>query len=116
MESALVEMKGAQGDGELGEKADLKFHLALAEASQNQLLMNLMNQVSGIMGQTMKETRRVWLFSKETTVDRLYVEHLAIYEAVKDQNEEAARNLMLFHLENVDAILQKYFLHTNSAK
>ncbi|MCL6574215.1 MAG: FadR family transcriptional regulator [Bacillus sp. (in: Bacteria)] len=116
LESALVEMKGAQGDGELGEKADLQFHLALAEASQNQLLMNLMNQVSGIMGATMKETRRVWLFSKETTVDRLYVEHLAIYEAVKNQNEEAARNLMLFHLENVDAILQKYFLHTNPAK
>lgn len=116
MEVALVEMKGAQGDGDLGEKADLKFHLAIAEASQNQLLMNLMNQVSGLMGETMRETRRVWLFSKETTVERLYNEHLAIYEAVVDQNEEGARKLMLVHLENVDAILQKYFLHTNSAK
>jgi GntR family transcriptional repressor for pyruvate dehydrogenase complex len=115
MESALVEMKRAHGDGELGEKADLQFHLALAEASQNKLLINLINQVSGLMGETMKETRRVWLFSKQTTLEKLYQEHLAIYEAVKDQNEELARNFMLVHLDNVDAILQKYFLFTNSA-
>jgi GntR family transcriptional regulator, transcriptional repressor for pyruvate dehydrogenase complex len=116
MERALEEMKGANGDEELGEKADLQFHLALAEASQNPLLMNLMNQVSGLMGETMKETRRVWLFSKQTSLERLYDEHLAIYEAVKDQDEERARNFMLVHLENVDAILQKYFQHTNLAK
>jgi GntR family transcriptional repressor for pyruvate dehydrogenase complex len=116
MERALEEMKGAHGDEELGEKADLQFHLALAEASQNPLLMNLMNQVSGLMGETMKETRRVWLFSKQTSLERLYDEHLAIYEAVKDQDEERARNFMLVHLENVDAILQKYFQHTNLAK
>lgn len=116
MERALEEMKGANGDEELGEKADLHFHLALAEASQNPLLMNLMNQVSGLMGEIMKETRRVWLFSKQTSLERLYDEHLAIYEAVKDKNEERARNFMLVHLENVDAILQKYFQHTNLAK
>jgi GntR family transcriptional regulator, transcriptional repressor for pyruvate dehydrogenase complex len=116
MERALEEMKGAHGDEELGEKADLQFHLALAEASQNPLLMNLMSQVSGLMGETMKETRRVWLFSKQTSLERLYDEHLAIYEAVKDQDEERARNFMLVHLENVDAILQKYFQHTNLAK
>ena len=37
------------------------------------------------MGETMKETRRVWLFSKQTTVERLYDEHMDIYEAVKRQ-------------------------------
>jgi GntR family transcriptional repressor for pyruvate dehydrogenase complex len=116
MENALLEMKGANGDGELGEKADLQFHLALAVASQNHLLMTLMNQVSGLMGVTMKETRRVWLFSKQTTVERLYHEHMAIYEAVKDQDEERARKFMLVHLENVDAILRKYFQLTISTK
>ena len=32
MEKALEEMKAANGDEELGEKADLQFHLAIAEA------------------------------------------------------------------------------------
>jgi GntR family transcriptional regulator, transcriptional repressor for pyruvate dehydrogenase complex len=109
IEMALEEMKSAQGDETLGEKADLQFHFALAAAAQNPLLLSLMNHVSGLMGETMKETRRVWLFSKQTTVERLYNEHKDIYEAIKEQDEEKASKFMLVHLENVEAILQKYF-------
>ncbi|GHI01153.1 FadR/GntR family transcriptional regulator [Neobacillus kokaensis] len=112
MEAALEAMLEAKGDGELGETADLQFHMALAEAAQNQLLLNLMNHVSELMVETMRETRKVWLFSKETTIEQLYKEHLAIYEAIKAQDEEAARNNLLIHLENVDSILGKYFHHT----
>lgn len=113
MEKALEDMKGAKGDETLGEKADLQFHFALADAAQNPLLLSLMNHVSGLMGETMKETRRVWLFSKETTMERLYEEHKDIYEAIKEQDEEKARKFMLVHLENVEAILQKYFQSAN---
>ncbi|MEH7501747.1 FadR/GntR family transcriptional regulator [Neobacillus drentensis] len=113
MEKALEEMKSAKGDETLGEKADLQFHFALADAAQNPLLLSLMNHVSGLMGETMKETRRVWLFSKQTTMERLYEEHKDIYEAIKEQDEEKARKFMLVHLENVEAILQKYFQSAN---
>lgn len=106
---ALREMKVAHGDEELGEKADLKFHFALAEASGNQLLVNLMNQVSGLMVETMRETRRLWLFSHQTTTERLFEEHLIIYEAIKEQNEEKAREAMMNHLDNVEGILERYF-------
>jgi GntR family transcriptional regulator, transcriptional repressor for pyruvate dehydrogenase complex len=109
MAVALEEMKRANGNEELGEKADLQFHLALAEASQNPLLMGLLKNVSGLMAETMKETRRLWLFSKQTTMERLYEEHLAIFEAIRDQDEEKARKNMLTHLENVEEILQKYY-------
>ncbi|KIY21764.1 FadR/GntR family transcriptional regulator [Mesobacillus subterraneus] len=108
MEEALEEMRMANGDEELGEKADLEFHLAIAESSQNPLLISLMNHVSGLMGETMKETRRLWLYSKQTTTDRLHDEHYAIYEAIKAQDPEAARHLMLAHIENVEDILYKY--------
>jgi GntR family transcriptional regulator, transcriptional repressor for pyruvate dehydrogenase complex len=111
MEEALKVMLEAKGDEELGEKADLQFHLTLAEASQNQMLISLMQHVSGMMGETMRETRRLWLFSKQTTIERLYQDHLSIYMAVKDQDEEVARQRMLNHLESVDAILKKYYMH-----
>ncbi|MCM3569708.1 FadR family transcriptional regulator [Neobacillus mesonae] len=112
MEAALEAMLGAKGDEELGETADLQFHMALAAAAQNQLLLSLMNHVSELMIETMRETRRVWLFSKETTTEQLYKEHFAIYEAIKAKNEEAARDSMILHIENVNAILGKYYQHT----
>lgn len=116
IESALLEMKKAHGNEELGEEADLKFHMAIAESSQNSLLINLMNHVSELMRETMKETRKVWLFSKQTTMERLYDEHKAIYETIKEQNAEGARQSMLDHLEKVEDILQKYFQHTGMPK
>ena len=74
MEEALEEMKVAHGNEELGEKADLNFHLAVASATQNSLLSQLLNNVSELMQETMKETRRIWLYSKQTTIGRLYEE------------------------------------------
>ncbi|MDE3838253.1 GntR family transcriptional regulator [Bacillus methanolicus] len=108
--NALQEMQHAHGNEELGEKADLQFHLSIAEASQNPLLLSLMNQVSELMVETMKETRRLWLFSKQTTMANLYEEHLEIYKAIASQNADKARTAMLQHLENVERILEKYFL------
>ncbi|WML43491.1 FadR/GntR family transcriptional regulator [Neobacillus sp. PS3-40] len=115
IEKALDMMKNAPNE-EIGEEADLQFHLAIAEAAQNPLLFSLMNHVSGLMEVTLKETRRVWVYSKQTTVEQLYNEHLAIYEAIKDQNDEMASHFMLVHLQNIEAILEKYFQQTNIKK
>ena len=108
IESALKEMQLASGNEELNEKADLAFHMSIAEATQNPLLVNLMNHVSGLIGETIKETRRLWLFSEQITVDRLYEEHRNIYLAIKEQDGEKARALMLDHLENVESVVDKY--------
>lgn len=116
MEKALQEMEAASGDEELGEEADLQFHLAISEASQNALLLSLMNHVSGLMGETMKETRKVWLFSKQTTIEKLAYEHYSIYKAIEKQDEEEARHFMKIHLENVEAVIRKYHADINYAK
>jgi GntR family transcriptional regulator, transcriptional repressor for pyruvate dehydrogenase complex len=113
IEQALEEMKEANGNEELGEKSDLQFHLAIAAASQNPLLMNLLLQISDIIQETMKETRRLWLYSKETTTDQLYSEHLEVYKAVLNQDASAASEAMLAHLNNVDRILGKFFDETD---
>ncbi|WP_445486656.1 FadR/GntR family transcriptional regulator [Niallia sp. 03133] len=109
MKEALNDMKAANGVEELGEKSDLQFHLAVAESSQNPLLTNLLLNVSDLMQETMKETRRLWLFSKQTTTERLYEEHLEIYQAIVDQDENRANAAMLYHLQKVEAVLHQYF-------
>lgn len=109
MKEALEEMSIAHGNEELGEKADLKFHLALASSTQNLLLVKLLNDVSDLMQETMKETRRIWIYSKQTTIEQLYEEHLAIYRAVEEQDGEKAGMSMKTHLNNVEEVIQKYF-------
>ncbi len=112
MEAALNGMKGALGNEELGETSDLQFHLAISEATQNPMLTKLLLQVSDLMQETMKETRRITLFSKEKSTERLYNEHLAIYEAIVAGNEEAARSALLLHLNNVEETLETFFEET----
>jgi len=109
LEGILEEMKNVEGDEELGEKADFEFHKAIANASHNPLLPNLLNQVSGLTIELMRETRRIWLFSKQTTIEQLYDEHMQIYLAIKQQNPELAELAMYSHLNNVEEILMKYF-------
>lgn len=47
MVQILENMKQAHGDGELGEKVDYQFHVAIATASQNPLLATILDQISG---------------------------------------------------------------------
>ncbi|MFC3883346.1 FadR/GntR family transcriptional regulator [Bacillus songklensis] len=108
MKEALEAMKAAAGNEELGERADFEFHMAIAAASKNPLLVNLMNNVSEMMIETMRETRRLWLYSKQTTSERLYQEHMQIYEAIVEQNPSKAQELMLTHLVAVEQVLMKY--------
>jgi GntR family transcriptional repressor for pyruvate dehydrogenase complex len=108
MEQALRDMKEGIGNDELGEKADLAFHMAVAAASHNPILVSLMNSVSEMMVEAMRETRRIWLFSKQTTTEKLLHDHTEIFEAIKEGNAEAAQERMLQHLTNVENVLHQY--------
>ena len=109
LKTILEKMKTVQGDGELGEKVDFEFHMAIADASHNPLLPNLLDQVSGLTIDLMRETRKIWLFSKQTTIEQLYDEHMQIFLAIKQQNTELAELAMHSHLSNVEKILMQYF-------
>ncbi|WP_339170672.1 FadR/GntR family transcriptional regulator [Anoxybacillus sp. FSL W8-1294] len=108
MQSALAQMREVIGDEELGEKADFLFHMAIAEATKNPLLVSLMNNVSGMMMETMRETRRIWLFAKQATTEQLLEDHIAIFEAIRDQNAELAQERMKEHLGHVEKVLANY--------
>ncbi|WP_018924432.1 FadR/GntR family transcriptional regulator [Salsuginibacillus kocurii] len=107
LNAALEEMKTASAENNVGESADVAFHLAIAQASSNQIMVDMMNQLSETLRKTMFESRRVWLFSEKQTLDRLYQEHLELYEAIKAADAERARNAMLAHLRNVEEALNK---------
>ncbi|AJD90377.1 GntR family transcriptional regulator [Jeotgalibacillus malaysiensis] len=105
MKNALVEMDAAEGNQDLGEKADVKFHLAIAESSGNNLLKDMMHQMAETLGKTMYESRRIALFADQEQFHRLQVEHKAIFEAVSSRDGEEAERAMLEHLRNVEQTL-----------
>lgn len=107
LEKSLLLMKDAEEKGLLGEKADLQFHMDIARASHNNMLINLTSSVSDITLESMQETRRLFLYSKEGMA-KLYQEHLKIFQAIKNGNALLAENEMQNHLLSVENILADY--------
>lgn len=107
MEEALQKMKDAKDEKELGEEADLAFHLAIMNATQNQMLVNLLKSVSDITIDLMRETRRLVLYTKEGRI-RLFKEHQLIYSAIKSRDSHLAKKYMSDHLEEVSNVISKY--------
>lgn len=104
MEQALQLMAVANGDDALAEKADVDFHIAIAEATHMELLIHLMGSVSDLMSETIRETRRIILYAAGRA-DILFQEHERIYQAIKQRDSQLARDAMYEHLENVERLL-----------
>lgn len=107
LKDMLSNMDKVSDDEELSDKADISFHVAVANASQNELLITLMNHVSELMTEKMRDIRRVALYSEEMTLKELYQQHVRIYDAIVAQDEDEARSAMLFHLQSVEESLDR---------
>ncbi|MEP9407225.1 FadR/GntR family transcriptional regulator [Peribacillus frigoritolerans] len=107
LKDMLFNMEKVSDDEELSDKADISFHVAVANASQNELLITLMNHVSELMTEKMRDIRRVALYSEEMTLKQLYQQHVRIYDAIVEQDEDGARSAMLFHLQSVEESLDR---------
>lgn len=109
MRAAIASMQSAERDERLGEEADAQFHLAVAAATGNRMLVKLMLQISDTLKETMKESRRLWLFSEDRTLERLHREHSAILDAIEEGNAPLAGQLMLAHLAKVEQLLLRHW-------
>jgi GntR family transcriptional repressor for pyruvate dehydrogenase complex len=107
IEQILSRMEDVLQDESAGERADVEFHMQIAEASHNALLIQLMKSLSLRMQETMRDMRRLWFYKEETSAIRLLAEHQAIYEAIRLQDGDAAAKLMEKHLLKVEKVLKK---------
>ena len=107
IEKALIVMKNAKGNEELEASADTDFHMAIASATHNQLLINLMSSVSDLLTEAIRETRKVLLFSRGQS-ENLYLEHERIFNALKNRDSKLAGQYMQQHLEEVYQDLLTY--------
>jgi len=105
----LIEaMEKSVGNELEGERTDLLFHLTLAKATHNSIIVRLFESIVGQMETAIREIRRVELYANQKVAERLYREHYAIYEAVRLQKPDQASKMMKRHLQHVENILTKY--------
>ena len=100
----LAEIKGR--DIELETQLDLEFHTAIAAASHNELLSQLMDSLHSILMQYIKLSNEM-TENQKTTVD----EHRRIFEAIKSRDPEAAKQAMVDHLAISKQMILQAFNH-----
>jgi GntR family transcriptional repressor for pyruvate dehydrogenase complex len=87
-------------------EGDRKFHLAIAEATENPVLLRMMSIVHDLMGQ------KLWLtLMMDSTLatpgrwQQAVLEHQSIYKAIEAQEEESAAARMKEHLDMVEKLM-----------
>ncbi len=96
MNEAVAAMDAALDDADRFVEADLAFHLALAEATQNDIIPTLMDSIIDLL----REQRKL-IFTTPGGPQRGQVHHKRILKAIKQRDVEAARKAMRAHLVQV---------------
>lgn len=98
--SAYQKLADAEKAGEQAINEDLEFHMAISEASNNDLLIEMMNLIS--------ERTRIFLIQNrpDTLEDSAQIktvmeEHHQIYEAILCGDAEKAKQSMWSHLDSI---------------
>lgn len=96
LREAIAAMDAARDNAEAFIEADLDFHLALAEAAGNPIILTLIDSIVGLLRE-----QRTRIFFVPGGPERGQAHHKRILDAVERRDPEAARQAMRAHLEQV---------------
>jgi GntR family transcriptional repressor for pyruvate dehydrogenase complex len=96
MREAFAVMENARRDPDAFIEGDLDFHLALAEAAGNPLVLSLIDSIVGLLRE-----QRMYIFEVEGGPERGQLHHRRILEAVQRHDADGAREAMRGHLRQV---------------
>lgn len=90
----------ALGDADQASLADAHFHLAIAEASHNLVLIQMMRGLFDLLQYNVVLGRRK-VYSEPHRFDQLHDQHFQVMDAIERQDPEAARQAVCGHIEFV---------------
>ncbi|MGC1169474.1 MAG: FadR/GntR family transcriptional regulator [Candidatus Acidiferrales bacterium] len=96
MREAISVMNSALKDPDAYIEADLDFHLALAEAAENPLILSLLDSIVGLLRE-----QRIKIFFEEGGPERGQYHHARILAAIEKRDAAASRAAMRDHLQQV---------------
>ena len=95
-------------DPDIASQADVRFHLAIAEASHNVVLLQTMRGFFDLLHSSVKQSRQR-MYLVPPVFARLTEQHQAVMEAIVAGDAEAARQAMMGHLGFVHATIKRKF-------
>lgn len=102
LREAVAVMDRSGNDADAYIEADLDFHLALAEAAGNPVILSLIDSIVGLLRE-----QRLRIFQVDRGPQRGQIHHQRILEAVEQRDQEKAREAMRDHLEQIREDSQK---------
>lgn len=90
----------AIGDDDQAAQADARFHLAIAEASHNLVLIQMMRGLFDLLQFNVVLGRRK-VYSEPHRFDQLHLQHQQVIDAIERRDPEAARQAVCGHIEFV---------------
>ena len=100
MEKALSEMERLIDSREILGKPDIDFHIAIAEASHNTLMVHMMATIKQIFLSMFKISN----FTRRPGKNRILIkQHQEIYQTIKSKNPQLAGQKMESHLQFVES-------------
>lgn len=97
---SLEMMAHAKNDSALGLEADLRFHFNIVRASNNSIFLQLMENLSEHMKDTIRVTRKYRLADPDRIQDTID-EHKEIYLAIATGEADRAKQLMEKHISQI---------------
>jgi GntR family transcriptional regulator, transcriptional repressor for pyruvate dehydrogenase complex len=96
MREAVAVMDQALRDPDAYIEADLDFHLSLAEAAENPIILSLIDSIVGLLRE-----QRLRIFYVEGGPERGQYHHKRILDAIERRDAEQSRDAMRAHLQQV---------------
>lgn len=96
IENALSMMK----ENRIDEQSDYAFHYHVVLASKNNILVQMLQNISELMIETIRDTQKV-ILEIDSNMNELVKEHQLIFEAITQKQPDLAEKHMTNHLKNV---------------
>lgn len=90
----------------INEKVDYEFHYQIVQASKNNILIHLLQSISELMIETIRDT--IYISSNKKNSNQFLNDHHRIFNAIRKKDSQLAEKYMLEHLNHVEEILSPF--------
>lgn len=84
--------------GDIADKADYAFHMAIARASGNEFFITILNSLDEVMSKSMRVALNITRGGSAERAKKVLAEHRQIYDAILGHDGDSAELLMRYHL------------------